>query len=298
MDQPSPLFALMSRANDGVIGLNLLLLLGVTWLPFPTALLAEHLRGENQHVAALVYSATFVFIAVIFNILWRYAIRSGVVVAHVHVSSISRHMLLGRFSTPSLQSLRFLAPRHVLSSALPWPSISLCRRGYGRGRPPSEWSCTRVNSFRVFQIDHVELFVPDRHEAAALVPTHTLGLEIVPEYQEWAADPRGPLMISSDDGNTKLALFEGQPQASRPTAGFHRVAFRVNAGDFMEFLQRLRDRPLKDHRDRPVTSDSVVDHGKAYSVYFSDPYGHRLEVTTYEYEATRAALIGIRPHGR
>jgi catechol 2,3-dioxygenase-like lactoylglutathione lyase family enzyme len=146
-----------------------------------------------------------------------------------------------------------------------------------------------VVNFRVLQIDHVELFVPDRHEAAGWYQ-RMLGLEIVPEYLAWAADPRGPLMISSDDGSTKLALFEGRPQKSRPTAGFHRVAFRVNAGAFMEFVRRLGDRPLNDHEDRPVTADSVVDHEKAYSVYFSDPYGHRLEVTTYEYEATRAAL--------
>jgi len=152
-------------------------------------------------------------------------------------------------------------------------------------------------SFRVLQIDHVELCVPDRHEAAAWYQ-RILGLEVVPEYQEWAANQGGPLMISSDDGNTKLALFEGEPQASRPVAGFHRVAFRVNAGGFMDFLQRLTDRPLKDDQGRPVTSDSVADHHKAYSVYFSDPYGHQLEVTTYEYEATRAALIEVRRHAR
>lgn len=148
-----------------------------------------------------------------------------------------------------------------------------------------------MTSFRVLQIDHVELFVPDRHEAADWYQ-RVLGLEVVREYQEWATDRGGPLMISSDSGSTKLALFEGQPQASKPTAGFHRVAFRVSAVDFIEFLRRLADLPLKDHQDRRVTSHSVVDHQKAYSVYFSDPYGHRLEVTTYEYEATRAALGG------
>ena len=65
-----------------------------------------------------------------------------------------------------------------------------------------------VARFRVLQIDHVELFVPDRREAADWYQ-RILGLEVVPEYQEWAAVPGGPLMISSDDGNTKLALFEG-----------------------------------------------------------------------------------------
>jgi len=150
-----------------------------------------------------------------------------------------------------------------------------------------------VDTFRALQIDHVELFVPDRHEAASWYQRH-LGLEILPAFQEWAGDPGGPLMISSDDGSTKLALFEGQPQAGRPTAGFHRVAFRVGTGAFMEFLRGLGDRPLRDHQDRPVTADSVVDHRKAFSVYFSDPYGHRLELTTYEYEATRAALAELR----
>jgi catechol 2,3-dioxygenase-like lactoylglutathione lyase family enzyme len=150
-----------------------------------------------------------------------------------------------------------------------------------------------VASFRVLQIDHIELFVPDRYEAAGWYQ-RILGLEIVPEYQEWAAVPGGPLMISSDDGNTKLALFEGPPTGPKPTVSFHRVAFRVNAGGFMDFLQRLKEQPLKDHYGAAVTSDAVVDHHKAYSIYFADPYGHQLELTTYEYEATRAALNEVR----
>ena len=147
------------------------------------------------------------------------------------------------------------------------------------------------------QIDHVELFVPSRHEAAAWYH-QILGLEILPEYLEWASDPRGPLMISSDGGRTKLALFEGDPQGARATAGFHLVAFRIGAEGFVEFLKRLDDLHLSDHRNRIVTIDSVVDHEKAYSVYFSDPYGHRLEVTTYECEATRAAMKALSRHGR
>lgn len=145
--------------------------------------------------------------------------------------------------------------------------------------------------FRASQIDHVELFVPDRYEAAEWYKG-TLGLDVVPEYQDWANDPRGPLMISSDGGSTKLALFAGQPQGSGTASGCHLVAFRVDANGFLEFVQRLSDRPLLDHHRRPVTADSIIDHKKAYSVYFADPYGHRLELTTYDYEATRAALKG------
>jgi len=136
--------------------------------------------------------------------------------------------------------------------------------------------------FKVLQIDHVELFVPDRYEAAKWYD-RVLGLQIVPECEPWAAGG-GPLMISSDGGSTKLALFEGEPAASAQTAAFRRVAFRVTAAGFAEFLERNPDL---------VTKTSVVDHQQAYSIYFDDPYGHQLEVTTYEYDQTSVALASM-----
>ena len=139
------------------------------------------------------------------------------------------------------------------------------------------------------QIDHVELFVPDRHEAARWYHD-VLGLEVMEGYREWADDPSGPLMISSDGGTTKLALFTGDPQNQRPTAGFHLVAFRVDARGFIAFLERLPALRLTDHRGRAVARELAVDHDQAFSLYFSDPWGHRLELTTYEHEAVRAAL--------
>jgi catechol 2,3-dioxygenase-like lactoylglutathione lyase family enzyme len=87
-------------------------------------------------------------------------------------------------------------------------------------------------------------------------------------------------MISPDGGKTKLALFVGEPQGGRPTAGFHRVAFRVSATEFLAFTARMAGLGVTDSR--------IVDHGGAWSVYFSDPVGHRLEVTTYEVEPVRA----------
>jgi|SRR5687768_15719233 catechol 2,3-dioxygenase-like lactoylglutathione lyase family enzyme len=141
--------------------------------------------------------------------------------------------------------------------------------------------------FRVLQIDHVELFVPDRYEAAGWYE-RVLGLRIVPGYESWAAS-EGPLMISSDEGNTKLALFEGDPAPAPSTASFRRVAFRVTARGFAEFIHRLPELGLMDARHEPVTRGAIVDHQQAYSIYFCDPYGHLLEVTTYDYaEATRS----------
>jgi catechol 2,3-dioxygenase-like lactoylglutathione lyase family enzyme len=131
-----------------------------------------------------------------------------------------------------------------------------------------------------FTLDHVELYVPDRISAAAWY-ARVLGCEPVAGAESWAADPDGPMMISPDGGRTKLALFTGEPQGNRATAGFHRVAFRVSATEFLAFTARMAGLGLKEAR--------VVDHGGAWSVYFSDPAGHRLEVTTYEVEPVRAA---------
>lgn len=143
--------------------------------------------------------------------------------------------------------------------------------------------------FRVEQIDHVELYVPDRRTAAQWY-RDVLGLEVIPEFEHWAEDPRGPLMISTELGGTKLALFEGQPTGSQETVGFHLVAFRVNARSFAQFVADLGRLQLRDKHGRIVDPGLVSDHRKAYSVYFCDPYGHQLEITTYEYDEAKIAL--------
>lgn len=139
-------------------------------------------------------------------------------------------------------------------------------------------------NFSVQSLDHVELFVPDRYEAAKWYQ-EVLGLSIVPEYQDWASEARGPLMISSDGGRTKLALFTGAPPGSRrDTIGFHRVAFRVAGETFLTFVARLVAVPVFNEAGLQVTAQNIIDHDKAFSIYFCDPFGHRLEVTTYDYE--------------
>jgi uncharacterized membrane protein len=69
------LFTHIKRSNNVLLFLNLLLLLGVTAVPFPTAVLAQHLGQSDQRTAAILYHGTYFAIAVFFNILWRYASR-------------------------------------------------------------------------------------------------------------------------------------------------------------------------------------------------------------------------------
>jgi len=134
--------------------------------------------------------------------------------------------------------------------------------------------------FRVNWIDHVELYVPDQYEAAEWY-RQLFGLEILTDFEFWAED--GPLMISSDDGHTKLALFRGEPPGWKPPNGFQRVAFSVDGQGFLAFLNRLAEHPVYNHQGQPAHNLEVVDHELSYSLYFCDPYGNRYEVTTYDY---------------
>ncbi|HET7226063.1 MAG TPA: TMEM175 family protein [Candidatus Eisenbacteria bacterium] len=73
------LFRLIGRADHGLMVANALLLLGITVVPFPTAVLSAHLGDPDARTAALLYAGTFVYIALAFNLLWRHAsaVRQG-----------------------------------------------------------------------------------------------------------------------------------------------------------------------------------------------------------------------------
>ncbi len=67
------MFTHVTRADNNLLILNGLLLMGVTFVPFPTSLIAEYLGHPNEAIAARVYTGTFVVLAILFNVLWRYA---------------------------------------------------------------------------------------------------------------------------------------------------------------------------------------------------------------------------------
>jgi uncharacterized membrane protein len=68
------MFSVVRRINARFLYANGLLLLLVTVVPFPTAVLAEYFEKPGAPVAAAIYAGTFVLISVAFNLLWRCAI--------------------------------------------------------------------------------------------------------------------------------------------------------------------------------------------------------------------------------
>jgi uncharacterized membrane protein len=91
------MFTHIRRSNDTLLVLNLLLLLGVTAVPFPTAVLAANLGTADQRTGAVFYNAVFIYIAIFFNVLWRYAVSHELLDKNMSASatSISRQYAVG-----------------------------------------------------------------------------------------------------------------------------------------------------------------------------------------------------------
>jgi uncharacterized membrane protein len=67
------LVELIGRADRTLMFVNLVLLMIVGFLPFPTKLVADYLRTDGEQAAVLAYTGTFLVMAVVYNVWWRYA---------------------------------------------------------------------------------------------------------------------------------------------------------------------------------------------------------------------------------
>jgi TMEM175 potassium channel family protein len=68
------MFKVIERTNHPFLMLNVLFLMAVSFIPFPTQLVAEHIGDADERtVATIVYGGSMVLIAVMFNLVWGYA---------------------------------------------------------------------------------------------------------------------------------------------------------------------------------------------------------------------------------
>ncbi|HEU4557790.1 MAG TPA: VOC family protein [Longimicrobium sp.] len=130
--------------------------------------------------------------------------------------------------------------------------------------------------FQIEGIDHVALLVRDV-EASVRWYCGVLGLRRL--YQEvWGSFPA---VVGT--GGTSLALFpvasaDPHPPPGPDTICARHVAFRVNAANFLAAQAELK---------RLGIPFEFQDHQAAHSIYFHDPDGHQLEITTYDLEALK-----------
>ena len=68
------LFTVIARSNTTFAMINIVFLMFIAFVPFPTAVLAQRLGSQVDALGAtLLYGGTMVAIAIMFNAIWRYA---------------------------------------------------------------------------------------------------------------------------------------------------------------------------------------------------------------------------------
>jgi uncharacterized membrane protein len=94
-------FRQLRETDHRFLLINLGLLMCISFVPFPTTLLADYAWGGNGKSAALAYGITLTITALFFNLLWRYAAWNGRLLRADadprEVSGISRAYLPGPF---------------------------------------------------------------------------------------------------------------------------------------------------------------------------------------------------------
>ena len=124
---------------------------------------------------------------------------------------------------------------------------------------------------RVEGLDHVAMTVRDVARSVAWYQD-VLGLER--RYEAVWGD--FPAIVGA--GTTALALFpapvpDPSPPPGREVLAVRHVAFRVDRATFERARGHLESRGIVPRFE---------DHTAAHSLYFSDPDGHALEITTYD----------------
>jgi uncharacterized membrane protein len=119
------IFQLISRCTHGLLIANMLLLMCIAFIPFPTRVLAEHLQhgGPDQTTAVVFFNLTYFVTAIFYNLVWQTAAWKHRLIAPEHrgaADQVTRRFWAGSpsYLIATLVSLRSAAAGVALNGAL------------------------------------------------------------------------------------------------------------------------------------------------------------------------------------
>jgi catechol 2,3-dioxygenase-like lactoylglutathione lyase family enzyme len=126
-----------------------------------------------------------------------------------------------------------------------------------------------MSDLQLLRLDHVSLNVSDRPRSIAWY-ADVLGLE------PRGAARRDDWPVFMGEFGACIALFQASvesPERQKESSGLRHVAFMVGREGIDQAKTRLEEHGVEFRFE---------DHGNAHSVYFSDPDGNVIELTSYD----------------
>jgi catechol 2,3-dioxygenase-like lactoylglutathione lyase family enzyme len=124
--------------------------------------------------------------------------------------------------------------------------------------------------FQIEALDHVALHVQDLQQSIDWYQS-VLGMEQRYHYQDTTGHGN-PVVLCS--GDACVALFPSSPE--RPVSPFQgHIAMRLTRANFEQVQAHLRQLDI---------DLSFVHYTRCDSIYFNDPTGYQIELSTYEME--------------
>jgi uncharacterized membrane protein len=113
------IFEHITKVDYGILYINLAVLASVAFLPFPTALLAEHLQsGNDEQVAAAVYSGSMALMGLSSGLLWLYISRQPKLhspsLTEEEIARTNRYAMIGGPAYLVAIALAFVSPALTL----------------------------------------------------------------------------------------------------------------------------------------------------------------------------------------
>jgi uncharacterized membrane protein len=114
------MFEHIDRTDNSFLLLNLLQLMAIAFIPFPTAVLAEAIaQGSGMPIAAAFYGSTLVMVGIFVNAMWRYAVSQNLVkrtLDDAKLKLLTRRFLFGPVA---------YAIATVVALLLPWAALAI-----------------------------------------------------------------------------------------------------------------------------------------------------------------------------